>query len=58
MSMYERLYSTETIDRAYKKEMSGKKKYRKEAVLFNMMAEVNLYNLRKELKYMVYHPGV
>ena len=57
MSMYERLYSTETIDRAYKKEMSGKKKYRKEAVLFNMMAEVNLYNLRKELKYMDYHPG-
>lgn len=54
---YERLYSTEMIDRAYKKEMAGKKKYRKEAVIFNMMAEINLYNLRKELKYKTYEPG-
>ncbi len=54
---YERLYSAEMIDHAYKKEMAGKKKYRKEAVIFNMMAEVNLYNLRKELKYKTYEPG-
>ena len=53
---YERLYSTEIIDRSYKKEMAGKKKYRKEAVIFDMMSEINLYNLRKELKHKTYKP--
>lgn len=54
---YERLYSTKIIDRSYKKEMAGKKKYRKEAVIFDMMSEINLYNLRKELKHKAYKPG-
>lgn len=55
--LYKRMYDCQSMDRAHKRAMSGRKKYRKESVLFNMCSEVNLMNLRKKIRDKTYEPG-
>lgn len=55
--LYKMLYSADRLEAAYQKTMSGPKKYKKDAVLFNYLKETNMENLKKELREKAYYPG-
>lgn len=55
--LYMKMCSAERLDVAYQKTMSGQKKYRKDAILFNYLKEMNMEELTKELKCKMYQPG-
>ena len=55
--LYKEMCSAKRMDAAYQKTMSGQKKYRKDAILFNYLKESNMERLEKELKDKTYRPG-
>lgn len=54
--LYREMYSAAETDDSYKRTQKGKKKYTKEAILYNACRETNLMELRKSIKDRTYRP--
>lgn len=55
--LYEEMYSAAATDDSYKRTQKGKKKYTKEAILYDACRETNLMELRSSIRDRTYRPG-
>lgn len=55
--LYEKAIDYKNLKESYKRTQQAKRKYRKEAIIFDMARERNLVNLWRELKNEIYMPG-
>lgn len=56
-NLYEKAIDYNNLKESYKRTQQGKRKYRKEAIIFDMARERNLVNIWRELKNQTYTPG-
>lgn len=57
LSLYEKAIDYKTLKISYKRTQQARRKYRKEAIIFDMAREKNLVNLWRELKNETYMPS-
>ncbi|HIG0360378.1 TPA: reverse transcriptase domain-containing protein [Clostridium sporogenes] len=55
--LFEKAIDYKNLKKSYKKTQQGKRKYRKEAIIFDMAREKNLVQLWRELKNQIYIPS-
>lgn len=56
-TLYEKVYDFDTLKKSYKRTQAGPRKYRKEAIYFDMSRERKLVELWQQLKNKEYRPG-
>lgn len=56
-TLYKKVIDYNNLKESYKRTQQGKRKYRKEAIVFDMAREKNLVQLWRDLKYETYSPG-